>query len=97
MEGSNPYALTGVEFRRGMRGAELGNHHYTSFRNLFAQQPGAVSQASDLLQAAIGTGVSAILKQAPMAARVLHDSPIAHHLPCLFYTTPSPPDRTNSS
>eukprot|EP00972_Heterocapsa_arctica_P005320 787270-Heterocapsa_arctica.AAC.1 len=50
MEKDQPYGLTGVELRKGMRGAELGNQHHSSFRNLFLSQTGACSIATQLIQ-----------------------------------------------
>eukprot|EP00972_Heterocapsa_arctica_P025158 3706571-Heterocapsa_arctica.AAC.1 len=54
MEKDQPYGLTGVELRKGMRGAELGNQQYSSFRNLFLSQTGASSIAAQLLENAFG-------------------------------------------
>eukprot|EP00972_Heterocapsa_arctica_P024904 3671948-Heterocapsa_arctica.AAC.1 len=81
MEKDSPYGLTGVELRRGMRGAELGNQHFSSFRNLFMSHAGACSIAVQLLTAAFGAKTGRVARRMPPPTNLRHSSPLAHTCP----------------
>eukprot|EP00972_Heterocapsa_arctica_P100176 14771543-Heterocapsa_arctica.AAC.1 len=81
MEKEQPYGLTGVELRKGVRGAELGNQHYSSFRNLFLSQTGACSIAAQLIANAFGPTTGEAVAGMPPPSCVTHCSPLAHTCP----------------
>eukprot|EP00972_Heterocapsa_arctica_P107379 15815787-Heterocapsa_arctica.AAC.1 len=81
MEKVQPYGLTGVELRKAARGAELGNQHYSSFRNLFLSQTGACSIAAQLITEAFGPTTGGKVAAPPAQTGVTHSSPLAHTCP----------------
>eukprot|EP00972_Heterocapsa_arctica_P077462 11425871-Heterocapsa_arctica.AAC.1 len=64
-----------------MRGAELGNQHFSSFRNLLLSQPGACSIATQLLTDAFGKETGRAVRRMPQPNNIQHSSPLAHTCP----------------